>query len=163
MNPFEATVDLLGRIEATDASGVVVDLSEGLARASDLFVERAQAGAQFMFVGNGASQSIASHIAADFLKNGHMKAIAFTDSSILTCVGNDLGYENIFAEPIGVLGAEGDMLVAISSSGCSPNVLKAVATARDRGMSVITVSGFKAGNPLRLSVRAFGRQLTNGD
>lgn len=149
MNPFGVTIDLLRRIEATSPALVPVRVDEGLARAVSLLAEHAERGAQIFFIGNGASQSIASHIAADFLKNGRVKAMAFTDASLLTCVGNDLGFDQLFAEPLRRFGAPGDALVAISSSGRSPNVLTAADVARELGMAVVTVSGFEADNPLR--------------
>ena len=83
-----------------------------------------------MFVGNGGSAGIASHLAIDFSKNGGMRAMAFNDPSALTCLGNDLGYENVFAKQIEFHGRAGDLLIAISSSGRSPNILNAVKAAR---------------------------------
>ena len=150
MMPFETTIDLLGRIEASTLRDDEVGLADGLSQAVSILIERA-GGSQFLFIGNGASQSIASHMAADFLKNARVRSMAFTDSSLLTCVGNDLGFEELFAEPIRRFGALGDVLVAISSSGCSANILAGVAAARECGMTVITLSGFDADNPLRRS------------
>lgn len=111
--------------------------------------ESRDSAAAVFFIGNGASQAISSHMAADLTKNGRLKAIAFTDPSLLTCVGNDLGYEQIFAEPLRRWAAAGDVLVAISSSGASPNILEAVRVARENGLAVVTLSGFAADNPLR--------------
>jgi D-sedoheptulose 7-phosphate isomerase len=151
VNPFDQTIVLLRSIEATAADGQLVDCAQALRSVADLFVERASAGACFLFVGNGASQSIASHIAADFLKNGGAKAMAFTDPSLLTCVGNDLGFDRLFAEPILRFGEPGDVLVAISSSGRSANIIAAVEAARERDMTVVTATGFDADNPVRCS------------
>lgn len=149
MNPFEATIELLQRIEATDDSGQSIEIGEAVSTAVLMLREAADSGAQLIFIGNGASQSIASHMAADFLKNGHAKALAFTDASLLTCVGNDLGFDEVFAEPIRRFGAVGDVLVAISSSGRSANVLAGVEAARQAEMRVLAMSGFDAENPLR--------------
>ena len=88
-------------------------------------------------------------MAADFSKSGNIRAVAFNDSSMLTCLGNDLGYENVFAKQIEMHARQGDMLVAISSSGRSANILKGVAAARTMGCAVLTISGFLSDNPLR--------------
>jgi D-sedoheptulose 7-phosphate isomerase len=100
-------------------------------------------------IGNGASASMASHFAADLAKNAHLHTEVFSDLSLVTAIANDLGYENVFSEPLSRRAAAGDMLVAISSSGRSPNVLKAVAVARGLGLTIVTLSGMGPDNPLR--------------
>jgi len=100
-------------------------------------------------IGNGASASMASHISADLAKNAFVHTEVFSDLSLLTAVGNDLGYEEVFAEPLRRRMNDGDMLVAISSSGNSPNILRAVKTAISLGGYVITLSGMKHDNTLR--------------
>jgi D-sedoheptulose 7-phosphate isomerase len=107
------------------------------------------AGNKLIFVGNGGSAGIASHLAIDFSKNGGLRALAFNDPSALTCLGNDLGYENVFAKQLDFHARPGDMLIAISSSGRSPNILEAVKTARGRDCKVVTYSGFTEDNDLR--------------
>jgi D-sedoheptulose 7-phosphate isomerase len=108
-----------------------------------------ESGNTVLFVGNGGSAAIASHLAIDFSKSGNLRAMAFNDAAALTCLGNDLGYENVFARQIEFHGRAGDLLVAISSSGSSPSILNAVAAARARGLRVATYSGFGERNPLR--------------
>ena len=108
------------------------------------------AGRKLMFVGNGGSSAIASHMAVDYSKNGGMRSLAFNDGAFLTCLGNDLGYENVFAKQLDLHANAGDLLIAISSSGQSPNILNAVAVARGRGCHIATLSGFQPDNPLRL-------------
>lgn len=124
-----------------------------LASAADWTVERALhvtgAGGRLLFVGNGGSAAIASHMAIDFSKNGGMRSLAFNDGAALTCLSNDLGYEHVFSAQIEMHGQPGDLLMAISSSGQSPSVLNAVTAARRLGMEIVTFSGFKPGNPLR--------------
>lgn len=102
-----------------------------------------------IFIGNGGSASIASHQAIDYLKNGGIRAFALNDSAALTCLGNDYGYPEVFSKQLQLLSRKGDMLVAISSSGRSMNILKGVEVARARNMSVVTFSGFDSDNPLR--------------
>lgn len=104
---------------------------------------------KIMLIGNGGSAGIASHLAVDFWKNAGIRAIAFNDSSLLTCVSNDCGYEQVFAKPIAMFADEGDVLIAISSSGRSPNILNGVKAARKKGCQIIALSGFLADNPLR--------------
>jgi D-sedoheptulose 7-phosphate isomerase len=102
-----------------------------------------------MFIGNGGSAGIASHMAIDFSKNGRMPAMAFNDGAALTCLANDFGYEEVFARQMHFHARRGDLLVAISSSGRSQSILRAVDAAREIGCSVITMSGFEPTNPLR--------------
>jgi D-sedoheptulose 7-phosphate isomerase len=107
------------------------------------------AGNKLIFIGNGGSASIASHMATDYVKNGGVRAVALNDSSMLTCVGNDLGYDQVFAKQIEWYARPGDLVVAISSSGRSPNILNAVKAARVADCTVVTLSGFTRDNPLR--------------
>jgi len=108
-------------------------------------------GNKLMFIGNGGSAGITSHLATDFSKNGGLRATAFNDGAVLTCLGNDFGYEHVFAKQIEWHGQPGDLLLAISSSGRSANILKGVCAARERGCGVVTMSGFGEDNPLRLA------------
>ena len=107
------------------------------------------ANGKVMLIGNGASASIASHIAVDFWKNACIRAMSFNDPALLTCISNDYGYEHVFEKPVDVFSEKKDLLIAISSSGQSKNILSAVKTAKEKGIKVITLSGFKKDNPLR--------------
>jgi D-sedoheptulose 7-phosphate isomerase len=106
-------------------------------------------GGKVMFIGNGGSMGIATHMAIDFSKNGGIRAMAFGDGAVLTCLGNDFGYSDVFSRQIEWHGGENDVLVAISSSGASPNILKGVLAARAKGSKIVTFSGFCEDNPLR--------------
>jgi len=101
------------------------------------------------FIGNGGSAGIAVHMTADFLKNGRNKTHGMFDVSTITCLGNDFGYEYIFSEQIKMVAEKNDILVAISSSGNSLNIIQAVQEARKKECRVITFSGFKEENKLR--------------
>jgi D-sedoheptulose 7-phosphate isomerase len=101
------------------------------------------------FIGNGASASMASHYSADMAKNGHLHTQVFSDLSLITAISNDIGYEDVFSIPLERRAIKGDMLVAISSSGSSPNILKAVETALRIDLTVITLSAMAPDNPLR--------------
>lgn len=102
-----------------------------------------------IFYRNGGSAAIASHMTADFMKNGGMRTYSLYDNSVTTCMGNDYGYEFIFSRPLELLIKENDLLVAISSSGNSMSIVNAVAVAKEKGAEVITLSGFKQDNKIR--------------
>lgn len=100
-------------------------------------------------VGNGASASMASHIAADLAKNAGLQTEVFTDLSLVTAIANDCGYVEVFTEALRWKMRSEDMLVAISSSGESPNVLSSVKFATSIGGYVVTISAMNANNSLR--------------
>lgn len=140
---------LLAATAVTRKDGDSLSLREGLAGAVAMFRATRDGGGRVLLIGNGGSASIASHLAVDMWKNGGLEALAFNDPSLLTCVSNDCGFENAFAEPLRRFARVGDTLVAVSSSGRSPNILRGVAAARERGCAVMGFSGFDADNPLR--------------
>lgn len=133
----------------TDADGKALTLADGIDRFLALGRAAHARDRKMIFVGNGASASMASHYALDFSKNGGIRSLAVNDGAMLTALINDIGRDAIFAEQIGYYAQDGDVLVAISSSGSSSNVLTAVAKARAKGCSVVTYSGFAPDNPLR--------------
>ncbi len=100
-------------------------------------------------IGNGASAAMASHFAADLSKNADVLTQTFTDVALITAMGNDEGYENVFAKPLANRGRCGDMLVTVSSSGNSPNVLKAIEVAKQKKMFVVTLSAMEENNRSR--------------
>jgi len=108
-------------------------------------------GNKLIFIGNGGSAAIAGHQAIDFSKNAKIRSMSFNEAILLTCLGNDYGYDNVFEKSLEIFAEPGDLLIAISSSGRSPNILKAVDAARRIGCGVITFSGFGEDNPLRKS------------
>jgi D-sedoheptulose 7-phosphate isomerase len=146
---YETLCSLTQTILYSDAGGRTMDLPSGVAAAASLLNEQTSAGRKLMFVGNGASAAISSHMATDFWKTGGMRAMAFNDCSGLTCIGNDYGYTHLFEKPVEMFADPGDILVGISSSGRSENILLAVQAARARGCLVLTLSGFAPDNPLR--------------
>lgn len=153
MSYLNAYLDTLARAtaqtKATTASGEMLPLDDAIDRAIDMAKTTHSAGNKIMIIGNGGSAGIASHIAIDFSKNANLRTLAFNDSSALTCLGNDFGYEQVFAKQIEFHGTPNDLLIAISSSGRSANILNAVAAARNRTIRVLTFSGFAPDNPLR--------------
>jgi D-sedoheptulose 7-phosphate isomerase len=136
------------KIEVADREGKNIPLADAANKVIDIILERNAKGKKVIFIGNGGSAAVASHMAIDFWKNGKIKATAFTDASLITCLSNDYGYEHVYAKPIEMFADDGDVLIAISSSGKSKNILNAVETAKNKGCSVVTLSGFSADNPL---------------
>lgn len=150
-NAYIAKLAQLGAgIQATDAAGKLLPTMEAyrfwigeLARIAGSDHNKV------MFVGNGGSAGISSHCAIDYTKNGRIRSQAFNDAAALTCLSNDYSYDDVFAKQIDFYGFAGDLLIAISSSGKSANILKAVDAARARQITVVTLSGFSPENPLR--------------
>ena len=137
------------KTNVTDEVGQLVDAESAMDQIIDLLHQVRDAKKKNIFIGNGGSAAIASHMAIDYSKNGRLPSLAFNDGPALTCLGNDLGFENVFAEQIKLHARQGDLLFAISSSGASANILAAVKQAKESGCQVITLSGFSADNPLR--------------
>lgn len=146
---FEDLAQGVAGVEASDTTGRALGFEEGMAAAVGLIVTQTGQGRKLMFVGNGASSAIASHQSVDYWKTGGMRAVAFNDAALLTCIGNDFGYPSVFEKPVAMFADAGDILVAISSSGRSENIVRAVRAAREHACRVITLSGFAADNPLR--------------
>ena len=146
---FDGLFDAIESVQCSDRAGLELSRAEAYESATRLAEATAFAGNKVMFIGNGGSAGIASHMAIDFSKNGRMPAMAFNDGAALTCLANDFGYEEVFARQMHFHARRGDLLVAISSSGRSQSILRAVDAAREIGCSVITMSGFEPTNPLR--------------
>ncbi len=146
---FDTLAGLIRDSEATDRDGRRLALDAAFGRVRDAAHAAHDAGNKLIFIGNGGSAGIASHLAIDYAKNGALRALAFNDASALTCLGNDIGFDNIFAKQLDFHARPGDLLLAFSSSGRSPNILAAVKTARERECGVVTYSGFGADNDLR--------------
>ncbi len=122
-------------------------------RAADLLVASVKGGGKLMFCGNGGSAADCQHIATEFMvrlshdvKRKAIGAIALTtDSSNITAGGNDIGFENIFARNVEGLGRTGDVLIGISTSGNSPNILNALAKAKEMGIKTVGLLGKTGG------------------
>jgi D-sedoheptulose 7-phosphate isomerase len=153
VQPWRSHVDQLSRLLAglafSRADGVPLETDDGFVEWRELTIGIRERRDTVYMIGNGASASMASHFAADLSKNGRLHAQVFSDLSLITAISNDMGYEHVFAEPLRRRGRKGDMLVAISSSGRSPNILAAVDAADELGITVVTLSAKDAGNPLR--------------
>lgn len=146
---FDLLSELGRQAQASDGAGKALPLDEAIGRIRALARVTHAAGHTLYFIGNGGSAGIASHLAIDYSKNGNLRSLALNDGAQLTCLANDLGYENVFAHPLTLHGRSGDLLLAISSSGRSANILKACEAAKAKGMAVVTLSGFDGTNPLK--------------
>lgn len=146
---FETLGALPARLEFTDRVGRPLAIEKVFDQVIGLARQAHDGGYKLMFIGNGGSSTIASHMAEDFSKAADIRAIAFNDPAFLTCLGNDLGFDQVFSKQIELFAKAGDVLVAISSSGNSQNILNGVLAAREKGCRVVTLSGFGPDNSLR--------------
>lgn len=124
----------------------VSDWNQGFEEIVSRFLEAKRDKQQIFFLGNGGSSAIASHMTADFMKNGGMRTVSLYDNALITCMGNDYGYEYVFSKPLDFLINSNDLLVVISSSGNSANVVNAIRVAKGKSAKVITFTGFLRDN-----------------
>jgi D-sedoheptulose 7-phosphate isomerase len=139
---------LLGSVECSAgltplAADAAIDSTLGMLQAVR------QRGGSVFVIGNGGSAAVAAHIQNDLVNKGRLRAQVLHEPSLMTCMSNDYGYDAAFSRLVGFYAREGDLLIAISSSGRSPNILAAVEAARSAGASVVSLSGFGGDNPLR--------------
>jgi D-sedoheptulose 7-phosphate isomerase len=132
-----------------------LSLAPIIAAAGRLMADRLGRGSKILSCGNGGSAADAQHFAAELLgrferERAGMPAVALTtDTSALTAISNDYGYEDVFAKQVAALGADGDVLLAISTSGNSENVLRAIHVAHAKGMRVVALTGRDGGSMAR--------------
>ncbi|GAB5560426.1 MAG: hypothetical protein SynsKO_20730 [Synoicihabitans sp.] len=139
----------LANLEITDRGGASLEIEDAFDKLCELSVSIRETGRKKYLIGNGASAAFANHMALDWTKNGGVPTHSFSDSALLTALGNDLGYEEAFAAPLRWYAKDGDLLVTISSSGNSPNIIKTIEVAREKALGVVTVSGLKPDNASR--------------
>jgi D-sedoheptulose 7-phosphate isomerase len=139
----------MSRLEITDLHGHGLGTESGFMRLCELSKNIQSAGLTQYFIGNGASAAFASHMALDWTKNGQVPSHAFSDHALMTALANDLGADEIFSAPLSWHATRGDLLIAISSSGNSPNIVRAIEEARSIGMTIVTITGLKLDNASR--------------
>lgn len=139
----------LAKLEITSLNGEEISHDRGFDDLCNLSTELAENGMQKYFVGNGASAAFANHMALDWSKNGGVPSHSFSSSPFLTAMGNDLGFDEVFSAPLGYYAKKGDLLVTVSSSGNSANIINSIEAARERGAGVVTFSGLKPNNQSR--------------
>ena len=141
--------DLVANCQITPMNGVQLEAEVGIAQLLSV-LERARSNRASVYViGNGGSAAVAGHLVNDLVKVGRVRAFTLHDSSLLTCLANDYGWDNAYAQALSQMALPGDVLIAISSSGRSMNIRNAAAQLWGKGGTVITLSGFAADNPLR--------------
>ena len=113
-----------------------------------LIQESIHKGSNVYIVGNGGSASIASHVSVDFAKVARVPSATFNNSNLITCFANDYGYENWVVEAIKAYTDNNDLIILISSSGTSKNIVNAAQYCKSNKINLITLSGFKKNNPL---------------
>ena len=141
--------DLMLSTEVTDGHGTVLSLDEGAARAVQMILAVGAASRKVMLVGNGGSAAIVSHMQNDICKAVGVRAMVFTEQPLLTALANDHGYASVYERTVELWAEPGDLTLAVSSSGQSENILRAVSASAERQCDVITLSGFSPDNPLR--------------
>lgn len=125
-----------------------IDSSE-LKELAKFFINVTKKNKKVIFVGNGGSSSIAGHLTIDCINAAGVKAVNFNDPGIITCFSNDYGYENWVSKALSCYANAGDVLVLISSSGQSKNMLIGANKGKSLGLNVITLTGFSSDNPLK--------------
>src|SRR5262245_11017429 len=117
---FATLFKCLTHTTATSAAGATLAVEAAVDDIMQRALQAHASGNKLIFVGNGGSAAIASHMATDYSKNGNVRSLALNDGAMLTCLGNDLGYDQVFAKQIALHARPGDLVIAISSSGKSP-------------------------------------------
>jgi D-sedoheptulose 7-phosphate isomerase len=148
-NYLNAHNEALSGLEITKRNGRILDQDAGFDQLNEISARIRDTGGTKYLVGNGASAAFANHMALDWTKNGGVATHSFSDSALLTAMGNDIGYEEVFSAPLNWYAKDGDLLVTISSSGNSPNIIKTIEVARSKGMAVVTLSGLRPENASR--------------
>lgn len=133
----------------TDGNKNILNTDEAIKKWIDICEEKRKGRGIFFFCGNGASATMAEHMSHDCFQNADFMTETCAETSSITAISNDISYEDVFAYRIGKKLGDKDMLITISSSGNSPNILKAIKTAKELGAFVVTLSGKKEENKSR--------------
>jgi D-sedoheptulose 7-phosphate isomerase len=157
----ESRVKAMFRESAAVKLQFVEDNAPRVATVAQRMAEVLLRGGKLLFVGNGGSAADAQHLAAEFVNRFQrdrraLAAVALTtDSSVLTSIGNDLGFDQVFSRQVEALARPGDLLVAISTSGNSVNVLRAVEVGRELGLATVALTGGSGGALAAAAEEAF--------
>ena len=143
---FQAIVE---KAEFSDHGRNSLGFEKGIQKNLEMLENLRDRGGNLFLVGNGGSAGVVSHILTDYINVNKLNARTLHESSLLSCMSNDYGYENSFSEPLSTLAREKDLLIAVSSSGSSPNIHNAVKSVKKAGGEAITLSGFRENNLLR--------------
>ena len=120
-----------------------------LSKLCEIIKKVKESGSKIIIAGNGGSAAISSHLAVDFTKASKVRAINFNEADLITCFANDYGYDNWIKEALIAYCDPSDLVILISSSGRSPNMLEAAKWANQEKITLVTATGFDKENPLR--------------
>jgi len=140
---------LLNSSVITNVAAEIIVLEQGMFAIVELLRECRERDGSVFVIGNGGSAAIASHVVIDLVNMAKMRATSMLDPAVTTCISNDYGYEQVYAMQVQRFARKGDVVIAISSSGRSKNILNAIEAARVADAQVITLSGFAEDNLLR--------------
>lgn len=140
----------LNNMNVSDGNGKCISIEESFEIFLNYTCDIKNKNKNIYLIGNGASATMASHMAADAMKNGHLKAATFSDAALMTAISNDITYEMVFALPLERFANQGDLLITISSSGNSENIIQAIQKAKQLGMTIVTLSGMDEDNRSRV-------------
>jgi D-sedoheptulose 7-phosphate isomerase len=133
----------------TNIKGEIKDIEEAYTHFINLLITHRAGNGMVFLIGNGGSAAVVSHILTDFINVCRLRVSALHDPALITCMSNDYGYDNAFKQVLNTVFRKEDLLIAISSSGKSPNICNAANVVRAHGGKVITFTGFSGDNALR--------------
>jgi len=146
---IEKFSQIIGLTKITDVQKQVCDLEVGILSLQERLLRLKNDYKNLYIIGNGGSAGVAAHAVTDFFNVAKIRASTLHESSLLTCMANDFGYENAAARMLAQLLNPGDVVIAISSSGNSINMRNAATISSEKGAYVVTLTGFSVDNPLR--------------
>lgn len=149
LSRVQALSDVIAHSELSDGQGNVIDLETGIGALCQKLASVRACKRNVYIIGNGGSAGVAAHAVTDFFNVAQLRASTLHESSLLTCMANDFGYENAFARMLGQMLDPSDVLITISSSGNSMNIRNAASVGKAKGAHVVTLTGFAPDNPLR--------------
>jgi D-sedoheptulose 7-phosphate isomerase len=123
--------------------------TDKLIKIKNIFVNCSKKGGKLIIIGNGGSSSISSHFSVDITKNAGLRCVNFNEPDLITCFANDYGYEKWAEKAIDFYADKSDVVILISSSGCSKNIINAGKFSKKRGINTITFTGNNKNNPLK--------------
>ena len=134
----------------TELTSFISDIEHNsLESAAKIIMSTSERNGKILIAGNGGSAAMASHVTVDLLKAAQIRAMNFNEADLITCYANDYGYENWVEEALKSYADDHDSVILISSSGQSQNIINAANYSKEKGLPLITLSGFKPDNPLR--------------
>lgn len=146
---FRGLCSLLGSMQATRADGGTLTVNEAAEIVEKQVMSARRRARKVMLVGNGGSAAVVAHAHNDLCKAAGVRAMLFTEPALLTAHSNDESFDLAYARQVEQWADRGDVLIAVSSSGQSRNIITAAEVARDADASIVTLTGFRPDNPLR--------------